>query len=257
MSRISLRAGGLFRASAARFGKGVGGGPGEHCFAGNRDTLFHYKRVRLSESHQLPLQTLPQAPSGTSVFDNKGGNGRLPHVAPTDRTLEFTKFPGVVSKLGAEYFFREKQERSEQTTYYHMKTKSGTDVVFVGSVDARKRETRTVENFLHEKTRGFAVQLILEGRGVKVYYEGGWPNLCGRKGVGDKARDLSYFAKLDSEVNIEVNKVGNLCVVSGPTKAQVGNVAIRLFWKLKQGVYSGKGAKIAFNWVKRKTRNKK
>ncbi|CAD7972629.1 unnamed protein product [Amoebophrya sp. A120] len=242
-------------ASPARFGKGVGYGISENVIGGNRDTLYHYKRVRLSNNHQLPLERLTNF-SRECVFDSKQKqSANMTKRDATEKTVEFTKFPGVVSKLGAEYYFREDQ-KSEQMRFFHMRTTSQ-DVAFVGSVDSRKRETRTVENCLHENTRGYAAQVIMEGRGVKLYWNPAYPKLAGRKGVGDKARDLTKFCKLDRQCKIHLNKVGNLATVTGPTRCQVGNVAMRLFWKLKQGVYTGKGAKLAFNWVKRKARNKK
>lgn len=101
------------------------------------------------------------------------------------------------------------------------------------------------------------MQLIFEGRGVKLYFEPAFPKLFGRMGVGSKVKNLEKYCKLENDVHIEINKLGNLAVVSGPNKERVANVACRLFWKLKQGVFTGKGAKIAFNKVKRKVVKKK
>ncbi|CAD7969742.1 unnamed protein product [Amoebophrya sp. A25] len=241
--------------SDIRRGKGVTGAPGEHCYGGNRDTLFHYKRVRLNNSHLLPLSKMPEN-ARASVFDTRAGVSST-YCAEHQKTVEFTKYPGVVANLGAQYYFREGQKCEEIRYYRHAPTSKVQDTVFVGSVDERKRQGRTVENYLQEKTRGFAVQIIMCGRGVKLYWNPKYPQLAGRKGVSDKQRNLTRFCKLDREVKIHLSKIGNLATVSGPTKAQVGNVAMRLFWKLKCGVYTGKGAKIAFNWIKRKVKNKK
>lgn len=76
-------------------------------------------------------------------------------------------------------------------------------------------------------------------------------------GVGDGAKDISALVKRDRECMIHLNKVGTIMVVEGPTKAQVGMMAERIARILKQGVYTGKGAKIACNPIKRKSMKKK
>jgi hypothetical protein len=176
---------------------------------------------------------------------------------PKPYTLGFAKYPGLVSGLGADYFYREGQRHS--LTYYHMRSPSSGDTVVVGATDPRVREARTIDNYLKERTRGFAVQLILEGRGVKAYFEPKFPHLKVRLGVGAKVQDLSEYCTRDPDVEVSVNKTGNLVVLHGPNKARVGTLAYRLLRRMQPILqpYTGKGAHVAHHAVRRKAVRKK
>jgi hypothetical protein len=175
---------------------------------------------------------------------------------PKPYNLGFMKYPGIVSGLGAEYFYKE--GRKHNLSYFHMRGPAS-DTVLVGATDPRAREARTIDNYLKEHTRGFAVQLILEGRGVKAYFEPKFPHLKVRLGVGAKVRDLSEYCMRDPDVEISVNKLGNLVVLHGPNKARVGTLAYRLLRRMQPilQAYTGKGAHVPFHPVKRKPVRKK
>jgi len=171
--------------------------------------------------------------------------------------LGFRKYPGLVNGLGAEYFFREGQKHP--LTYYHMKSPNSGDTVCVGATSARAREARGIDNYLKERTRGYAVQIVLEGRGVKAYFEPQHPHLKVRLGVGSKVKDISEYCKRDPDCEVSVNKKGDIVVVHGPNKARVGTLAYRLLCVMQPRLqpYTGKGAHFAFHPVKRKAVRKK
>jgi len=185
------------------------------------------------------------------------------------KTLGFTKWPTAVKSLGSEYFFRPNQ--GDPLTYYHvrpgeaMKKKAYDpeagvycdEFVYLGSTNAASRNTKSIENALTQETTGYAVQLILEGRGVKAYFEPKFPFLMARLGVGSKVTNLTEYARRDPGIDITVNKLGTLITIEGPTKERVGVLAFRIFSKLKSNPYTGKGAHIAFNPAKRKAVRKK
>jgi len=176
---------------------------------------------------------------------------------PRPYSLEFQRYPGVVSGLGAEYYFRDGQKHP--LTYYHMRSPKYGDAVAIGATDPRAREARTIENYLYERTRGFAVQLILEGRGVKAYFEPKWPHLKVRLGVGAKVMDISEYVTRDPDCEVHCSKKGDLIVVHGPTKARVGTLAYRILKRCQPILmpYTGKGAHMPLHPVPRKAVRKK
>lgn len=178
-----------------------------------------------------------------------------PYV-PRPYKLEFMKYPGLASGLGAEYFYRKGQKHP--LSYYHIRTKD-VDSVSVGATSPRAREARSIDNYVKERTRGFAVQLVLEGRGVKAFWEPASPHLKVRLGVGSKVQDLSEYCTRDPDVTVSLNAAGSIVVVSGPNKARVGTLAYRLLRRMqpKLQVYTGKGAHFALHPVKRKPVRKK
>eukprot|EP00928_Gymnodinium_smaydae_P028745 TRINITY_DN2184_c0_g2_i1.p2 TRINITY_DN2184_c0_g2~~TRINITY_DN2184_c0_g2_i1.p2 ORF type:complete len:303 (+),score=68.48 TRINITY_DN2184_c0_g2_i1:98-1006(+) len=190
-------------------------------------------------------------------------NSQLPELPkearpPAPKDLSFSRYDGIASGLGAEYFMREGQKH--QLTYYHLRSpKLGGDTIYVGSTEQRAREARTIDNYIKEHTRGFAVQLILEGRGVKAYFEPKWPHLKVRLGVGAKVKDISQYCKRDPDCQVSVNGKGDVVVVHGPTKARVGSLAYRLL-RVMQPIlmpYTGKGAHFPGHPEKRKVVRKK
>ncbi|CAK9021166.1 unnamed protein product [Durusdinium trenchii] len=176
---------------------------------------------------------------------------------PRPYLMQFRKYPGVVCGLGAEYFYRDEQR--SPLTYYHNRSPKTGDTVLVGATDPRAREARTIDNYAKERTRGFAVQIILEGRGVKAYWEPKAPFLKARLGVGAKVIDITEYVKRDPDIQVNVSKKGDLLVLHGPNKARVGTLAYRLLKKLQPRlqVYTGKGAHFAFHPAKRKVVRKK
>lgn len=174
--------------------------------------------------------------------------------------MEFVKYNGVASGLGSEYYFREGQ-KAPLTYYHHLGTEKSlyANTVFVGATSERAREARTIDNYVKERTRGFAVQIALEGRGVKAYYEPEFPHLKARLGVGAKVKDLSEFCMIDPDINIHVSKKGDFVVVHGPNKARVGTLAMKLKCAMNTQLqtYTGKGAHLAFHPEKKKKPRKK
>lgn len=181
-----------------------------------------------------------------------------PPYDPRPYSLEFRKYPDIASGLGAEYFYREDQKHP--LTYYHMKSPLSGDVVAVGATDERAREARTIDNYVKERTRGFAVQIVLDGRGVRAYFEpADSRNLKVRLGVGAKVKDLSEYVRRDPDVKVTTNQKGDVLVIHGPNKARVGTLAFRLLRMCQPTLmpYTGKGGHFAFHPVKRKPVRKK
>lgn len=181
-----------------------------------------------------------------------------PPYDPKPYKLAFRKYPGIASGLGAEYYYRDGQRHP--LTYYHMRSPAlGGDLVAVGATDERAREARIIDNYVKERTRGFAVQIILEGRGVKAYFEPKFPNLKVRLGVGAKVMDISEYCKRDPDCEVSLNKKGDVLVVHGPNKARVGTLAYRLLKRLQPKLmpYTGKGGHFPFHPERRKAVRKK
>jgi len=181
-----------------------------------------------------------------------------PPYDPKPYKLAFRKYPGVASGLGAEYYYRDGQRHP--LSYYHMRSPAaGGDLVAVGATSARATETRSIDNYVKERTRGFAVQIILEGRGVKAYFEPAFPHLKARLGVGAKVTDLEEYCKRDPDCAVSLNKKGDIVVVHGPNKARVGTLAYRLLQRLQPKLmpYTGKGGHFAFHPERKKAVRKK
>ena len=168
--------------------------------------------------------------------------------------LQTRKWPGsIATELGAEYFFRPDSNLS----YFHMKA-GETNEVILSSPDSHKLETNTIENALHESTRGFAVQILFEGRGVRAHLEPEWPHLKVRLGVGGMMKDFTWLCERDPEVTGYLQeKNGTILVIHGPSKARVARIAMGITLANKANPYSGKGAHFAFNPVKKRTPKKK
>ncbi|KAK2195563.1 hypothetical protein BdWA1_003239 [Babesia duncani] len=122
-----------------------------------------------------------------------------------------SRWPGNIRSLRAKYFFREGQ--ATNTGYYHMLVNGKNDYCFVSNPNKNATCTRTIENTVHEQTRGFTGQILLHGRGVKAYFEPSWPNLMIRLGVGssviDATRCCTMYAK---HVKIDIDRTGSFQV---------------------------------------------
>jgi ribosomal protein L6P/L9E len=173
-------------------------------------------------------------------------------VKPSE--LRTRRWPGVIAReLGTDYFFRPDSNLS----YFHVKSE-GSDEVVLASSESGKMETKTIENALHESTRGFAVQILFEGRGVRAHLEPAWPHLKIRLGVGGNLKDFTWLCERDPEVKgFLQEKNGTILVLHGPTKARVARIAMGVTLASKANPYSGKGAHFAFNPVRRRTPKKK
>jgi ribosomal protein L6P/L9E len=179
---------------------------------------------------------------------HEGGHS---HAQPA---LISRKWPGLISReLGPDYFFRPESNLS----YFHVQCKDKDEVV-LSSPNASKTETKTIENALYETTRGFAVQVLFEGRGVRAHLEPAWPHLKIRLGVGGNLKDFTWLCERDPEVKgFLQEKNGTILVLHGPTKSRVARIAMGITLASKANPYSGKGAHFAFNPVRRRTPKKK
>ncbi|KEP63358.1 UNVERIFIED_CONTAM: HECT-domain (ubiquitin-transferase) domain protein [Hammondia hammondi] len=210
-----------------------------------------------------------------------GSNIKLPHLPANEEQkegkiyqLHSTRFPPQVRRLGANYFFR--RERAVPLTYYHHlveeKTESersapdgvhaqtgrGQSLCLVASTNPGYLQSKELENAIFESTRGFACQLILEGRGVKAYFDPEWPNLMVRLGVGVKPLALRRLAEqYATRAKIFVDKRGLLLTVHGYDKCAVGTLAMSLFNHLQANPYTMKGAHVAMHPIKKKVTRKK
>ena len=169
-------------------------------------------------------------------------------------SLKLRKWPGVVSReLGPDYFLRE----GSNLSYFHMQSVTSDEVVLAGP-DSSKLESKTIENALYESTRGFGVQILFDGRGVRAHLEPEWPHLKIRLGVGGMMKDFTWLCERDPEVKGYLQeKNGTILVLHGPTKAKVARIAMAITLANKANPYSGKGAHLAFNPVRRRTPKKK
>lgn len=186
---------------------------------------------------------------------------RLPQDTPPPKIhlkprLHVAKWPGVIRSLRSDYFFRDGQKTN--TSYYHMLIKDKKDICIVANVDKQMTSTRTMENCLYEKTRGFAGQVLLHGRGVKAFFEPAFPNLMFRLGVGSNCLDATRICTMYAKyVNVEVDRSGLIVSVHGYNKMMVGNVVYRLFRLVEANPYTLKGGHIAHYPIKKKVTKKR
>ena len=169
-------------------------------------------------------------------------------------SLVMRKWPGIIAReVDTSYFFRP----NANVSFFHVQTKDNDEVV-LSSTSTEAIETKTIENALFETTRGFAVQILFEGRGVRAHLEPTWPHLKIRLGVGGNLKDFTWLCERDPEVKGYLQeKNGTILVLHGPTKARVARIAMGISLSAKANPYSGKGAHFAFNPVRRRTPKKK
>ena len=89
-----------------------------------------------------------------------------------------------------------------------------------------------------EQTRGFAVQLIFEGRGVKIYWDKEYPELRIRMGVGTKELNLKHYVLFDPDCMVHITRAVDILVIHGPTKDRVGAFASLFMKRVKAYVYT-------------------
>nr|BAN66022.1 conserved hypothetical protein [Babesia bovis] len=170
--------------------------------------------------------------------------------------IQVTRWPGEVRALRSSYFFRPGQRNN--TGYYHMLIPGRKDICLVSNVDKRLTATRTIENCLYERTRGFAGQVLLHGRGVKAYFEPAFPHLMFRLGVGSNCVDATRVCTMyANHVKVEVDRTGLIISVHGYNKMMVGNVVYRLFRLVEANPYTLKGGHIANHPIKCKVPKKR
>ena len=179
---------------------------------------------------------------------------RSTESSPPATSLRTRKWPGVIgSSLDSKYLFRPEANVS----VFQIKTAS-TDEVILASPSQSELDTKIIENTLYETTRGFGVQILFEGRGVRAHLEPAWPNLKVRLGVGGMMKDFTWICEKDPQVvGYLHDKLGTILALHGPTKSRVAKVAMAITLSNKANPYSGKGAHLAFNPVRRRTPKKK
>ncbi|ORM41718.1 uncharacterized protein BXIN_2772 [Babesia sp. Xinjiang] len=186
---------------------------------------------------------------------------RLPPEEPSANIdlysrLHVSKWPGEIRALRGNYFFRAGQRTN--TGYYHMLIKNKKDICLVSNVDKRLTATRSIENCLYERTRGFAGQVLLHGRGVKAFFDPEFPHLMFRLGVGSNCLDATRVCTMYAKhVKVEVDRTGLIVSVHGYNKMMVGNVVYRLFRLVEANPYTLKGGHIANYPIKKKMPKKR
>mmetsp|Transcript_15437 Transcript_15437/g.31338 ORF Transcript_15437/g.31338 Transcript_15437/m.31338 type:complete len:253 (-) Transcript_15437:81-839(-) len=180
---------------------------------------------------------------------------KTPHNA-WPRSINYRRYPALVQRLGSGYFFR---QHESQLRFLQMRNVKGMeDTAFVGASDPRAASTRTIENCQADYTTGHAVQIILQGRGVRAYFDPEWPHLYVRMGVGVKPIDASRLAlKYPGVCRVYLNQTGTVMVVHGFDKEKVGKMARNLLWKFYTNHYTMKGAYVWNAPVKQKQWRKK
>ena len=168
--------------------------------------------------------------------------------------LSTRKWPAEVGQaLDSDYWFR----RDSSLSVFQMKTDTVDEVILASSVVA-ELDTKTIQNALFESTRGYAVQILFEGRGVRAHLEPEWPHLKVRLGVGGMMKDFTWVCEKDPAVRGYLHdKTGAILVLHGPTKGRVAKIAMAITLANKANPYSGKGAHLAFNPVRKRTPKKK
>ena len=168
-----------------------------------------------------------------------------PVFRPSIESINTRKWPGLVaSSLDHSYWLRDLET---PLTMYRMRS-STDDVVLLSSTDKNKLESRSIRNALTDSSRGHAVQLLFDGRGVKAYLEPEWPHLKVKLSVGSMPLDFSNKCKMYPDVKGFVDsRSGTRLVLTGSTKERVGKLMMEIFNQTKASPVTGKGAHIAFN----------
>jgi ribosomal protein L6P/L9E len=177
-------------------------------------------------------------------------NQKEPEISKFRKTsetaqLHIRKWPLIVgSNLNSTYLSR---NLATPLTFLNVKTRARE--VFVSSCANKSLlETKTIENALHDNTRGHAVQVLFEGRGVKAYFEPDWPSLKVKLSVGSIPIDFTRKCSMDPDIKGYVDtKNGARLVLHGPTKERVGKLAMEIFRATKARPATGKGSHIACN----------
>ena len=202
-----------------------------------RNELFNGRQEMQTNQRQHELVNQPRPEPLASVFTRK--------------------WPMIVGRaLNGSYWFREQET---PLSVYHIR--SGDEpFVHLASANKQDTETRIISNALHDNTRGHAVQILFEGRGVKAYVEPEWPHLKVKMSVGSNPVDFTEDCKEFGDVQGFVDaKGGGRLVLSGKNKDRVGSLAMRVFIKSKAVPETGKGSHIAFNpprLIKKQTKKK-
>lgn len=180
-------------------------------------------------------------------------NQRVPEIAKEPhrvyrQSVQCRKWPGIVAdKVPTSYWLR---QTKEGLSVYQLQRKDEA-IVFVSSTDSRKISAPTIANALTDASRGHAVQLLFEGRGVKAYLDPPfWPNLKVKMSVGAAPIDFADILRRDGKITGTVDaKTGGRVVLQGPSKKRVGRVAMKIFRATKARQLTGKGSHIAGNDV--------
>ncbi|XP_026190754.1 uncharacterized protein LOC34618570 [Cyclospora cayetanensis] len=171
------------------------------------------------------------------------------------------KMPEMVAALVAEGALRSPLKRPGVYVYHHHVPQSPQKSLVYFSATTQQAgapAAAAATSMLQQRERGVAAQLILDGRGVKAYFDPEWPDLMVRLGVGVKPLALRRLAEqYATRARIFIDKRGLLLTIHGWDKRAVGTLTMELYRHLKANPYTGKGARIAFYPVNRKVSTKK
>ncbi|CDJ70500.1 hypothetical protein, conserved [Eimeria necatrix] len=171
------------------------------------------------------------------------------------------KMPETVAVLAAEGALRRPLGRPGVSMYHHHVPNRPEKCLVFFSATAREvgePAAAAIVSMLQQRERGVATQLVLDGRGVKAYFDPEWPDLMIRLGVGVKPLALRrLMEQYATKARIFVDKRGLLLTVHGWDKRAVGTLTMELYRHIKANPYTGKGARIAFHPIKKKVSTKK
>ncbi|CDJ35679.1 uncharacterized protein EMH_0029030 [Eimeria mitis] len=171
------------------------------------------------------------------------------------------KMPEAVAEIVKEGSLRRHLSRPGVFVYHHhVPCSPQQSLVFLSSTtqETGAPAAAAAVSLLQQRERGVAAQLILDGRGVKAYFDPEWPDLMVRLGVGVKPLALRRLAEqYATKARIFVDKRGLLLTIHGWDKRAVGTLTMELYRHLKANPYTGKGARIAFYPLNKKTSTKR
>lgn len=171
------------------------------------------------------------------------------------------KMPETVALLAAEGALRKPLARPGVSVYHHhVPQDPQRSLVFLTATTRSQGAPAAAAavSLLQQRERGVATQLILNGRGVKAYFDPEWPDLMVRLGVGVKPLALRRLAEqYATKARIFIDKRGLLLTIHGWDKRAVGTLTMELYKHLKANPYTGKGARIAFHPLVKKVSTKK
>ncbi|KAL8441769.1 hypothetical protein Emed_007499 [Eimeria media] len=122
------------------------------------------------------------------------------------------KMPETLASLVAEGTLRKPLSRPGVAVYHHhIPHDSERSLVYLTAPtqQAGAPVAAVARSLLQQRERGVAAQLILDGRGVKAYFDPEWPDLMVRLGVGVKPLALRRLAEqYATKAKIFVDKRG-------------------------------------------------
>lgn len=180
----------------------------------------------------------------------------------------YMKYPKELSQIKARYFMR---TGAHFKRFYHMTMKDH-EVCIVGSTEAKNLKTKRMSNvsvfhyiwniqkcFVQElqcRTRGFAMQLIIEGKGKRAYFDPEYPHLMCR--FSAKLLDFTNpVLRVADSVRVYINKLGTVITLFGYHKEKIRKLASLIQEKGQCNAYTMRGVHFSGFPLKPKSRSAK